>query len=55
MTMYESPYYQSSQEKVISKFEDLKVGQKWIICNEKEIEEKIISYPVCSVEVLKRM
>jgi hypothetical protein len=52
--MYESPYFKLNQEQRVQMFNDLKVGQKCVICCEMNDEKKVLSYPVCTLEVLKR-
>ena len=52
--MYESPYFKPSQEQRVQTFNDLKVGQEFVVCCEMNDEQKMLSYPVCSLEVLKR-
>jgi hypothetical protein len=48
-SMYESPYFKPRQEKRVQTFNDLKVGQKCVICCETNDEQKVLSYPVCSL------
>lgn len=52
--MFESPFYKTSQEKKVRKFDDFKAGQKFVVCCELEQDGPVVSYPLCSFEVMKR-
>ncbi len=47
--MYESPYFKANQEQRVQTFNDLKVGQKFMICCEMKEDQTVLSYPVCSL------
>ena len=52
--MYDSPFYKPGQDERVQFFTDLKVGQKFVLCCEMKEENATLSFPVCSLEVLKR-
>ena len=52
--MYDSSFYKPNQDERIQFFTDLKVGQKFVVCCEMKLDNAKLSFPVCSLEVLKK-
>ena len=52
--MYESLFYKADHKERITTFNDFKAGQKFVICCEIEENKTLLSYPLCSFEVMKR-